>query len=200
MREQRRVEVNGAEAPVTVLVCDCGCAAVIDFEREPLVVEQTAIALQHPDGFDEYVHESNEPRGRVRYYRLACYLGQASSLSTDGDAHTPAPSAEAPASTSSLERRLPGSASPAERAACLQRAMARAKLQVGDDLRQISEQSRENSRARTCYSRKQRGPLRCGERTRALQRCATTACAWRWSRARSAACAAPAVAWRPPWR
>ncbi len=51
-----------------------------------MVIVQQSFILQHPDGFNEVVHVSNEPAGRFRYLCLACFCG-AKGCDTTSDEH-----------------------------------------------------------------------------------------------------------------
>lgn len=75
MREQRMVKVEGITAQADIYRCDGECRKLLDPMKTPMVVVQQSFILQHPDGFNEVVHVSNEPAGRFRYYCLDCFCG-----------------------------------------------------------------------------------------------------------------------------
>ena len=76
MREQKMVKVNGVNAQAQIFRCDGECRKLLDPTRKPMIVAQQAFILQHPDGFNEVIHVSNEPGGRFRYYCLGCFGGR----------------------------------------------------------------------------------------------------------------------------
>ena len=73
MREQKMVKVDGVNAQAQIFRCDGECRKLLDPTRKPMIVAQQSFILQHPDGFNEVVHVSNETGGRFRYYCLACF-------------------------------------------------------------------------------------------------------------------------------
>jgi len=75
VREQRMVKVDGVNAQADIYRCDGACGKLLDPVKNAIVVAQSSFVLQHPDGFNEVVHVSNEPGGRFRYYCLACFRG-----------------------------------------------------------------------------------------------------------------------------
>jgi len=69
------VKVDGVTAQADIFRCDGECRRLLDPTRKPMIVAQQSFILQHPDGFNEVVHVSNEPAGRFRYYCLDCFCG-----------------------------------------------------------------------------------------------------------------------------
>ena len=86
MREQRMVKVEGVTAQADIYRCDGECQQLLDPMKMPMVVAQQSFILQHPDGFNEVVHVSNEPPGRFRYFCLGCFCG-AKGCDTTSDEH-----------------------------------------------------------------------------------------------------------------
>lgn len=86
MREQRMVKVEGITAQADIYRCDGGCRKLLDPMKTPMVVVQQSFILQHPDGFNEVVHVSNEPAGRFRYFCITCFCG-AKGCDTTSDEH-----------------------------------------------------------------------------------------------------------------
>lgn len=69
---------DGVIRKTEVITCDGGCKKELSEFTDTIVVEQTALAVVHPPaegetiGPDAYFHDSNEPRGRVRYSCVPC--------------------------------------------------------------------------------------------------------------------------------